>query len=506
MNHFDLDTSDPESPQNRFALRITPKGGRPIACTVTADDLANPSGMDKTFLGRARVVWEGDRVPTKALLRQITGTNATVVRRLHSVGYDDESGCYIFKGFAIGPDGTHMKPGKNGFYTLPMKTVLAPASHPFITPEGGDPRRIALLLYDAWGERAVVALSWVCAAWFVHLIRPSLGFFPFLSFYGDTQTGKTALVRMLNTIQGIDEEGLPMGSTNTAKGEIRKLAQRSSVFKALLEAQADHRGRFDLDTLLTLYNEGNPLQTRAQTTNDLQTNDVPFRSALMFAQNNEPFRSKAQKERVISVPFSAESLTEETAKAFNELRSLPQGHFPSVMLRVMGDRKKIEAEWRTWYDQAKRNLLSIGDARIAEVHAVVQTFAEHIALLFDLPDPTEYIRALAKAKMKACQERMQTSADIFLDTLEQLERDAHPGLEAMMIKDSGRLYVNLPEALRMMQRHGYQTPQAMQLQHDLQNHEAYVEHNKVKKIGNSPLRTWVFDMEKLEDVTHVTHM
>ena len=61
-------------------------------------------------------------------------------------------------------------------------------------------------------------------------------------------------------MQCLDEEGLPMTKLNTGKGEIRTLAQRSGLFKALLEGNKEDRVRFDFDSLLTLYNFGNHLQ------------------------------------------------------------------------------------------------------------------------------------------------------------------------------------------------------------------------------------------------------
>ena len=50
-----------------------------------------------------------------------------------------------------------------------------------------------------------------------------------------------------------------MKKVNTGKGEIRKLAQRAGLFKALLESNNEDNTRFDMDALLTMFND-NPLQ------------------------------------------------------------------------------------------------------------------------------------------------------------------------------------------------------------------------------------------------------
>ena len=188
-----------------------------------------------------------------------------------------------------------MKPNKHGFFDVSRSLSIRPAPHPTLNPtKGFRSAEIWVLILQAWGDKGVTALAWVVAGWWVNQIKEKIGFFPFLSFWGDPQTGKTRLTRILNAIQALAEEGLPMTRVNTQKGEIRKLAQRSGLFKALLEANNAEKARFDIDSILTLYNE-NPLQTTALKTIDIQTRDVPFLASIMFVQIKNPLKRRRKK-------------------------------------------------------------------------------------------------------------------------------------------------------------------------------------------------------------------
>ena len=58
VDHYQLDNSNPEEPVNRYYLKIKPSnGGRPVRCTVSANEIASPGGFTGMFLTRARVLW-----------------------------------------------------------------------------------------------------------------------------------------------------------------------------------------------------------------------------------------------------------------------------------------------------------------------------------------------------------------------------------------------------------------------------------------------------------------
>ena len=51
VDHYQLDNSNPEEPVNRYYLKIKPSnGGRPVRCTVSANEIASPGGFTQMFL------------------------------------------------------------------------------------------------------------------------------------------------------------------------------------------------------------------------------------------------------------------------------------------------------------------------------------------------------------------------------------------------------------------------------------------------------------------------
>lgn len=96
----------------------------------------------------------------------------------------------------------------------------------------------------AWGDKGLAALSFLTASLFVNKVKPELGFFPFLSLCGDRSTGKTKLIRTLNNMQGLNEEGLPINGANTQKGQLNVISQVSGMMKALLEGNDKSKTKF----------------------------------------------------------------------------------------------------------------------------------------------------------------------------------------------------------------------------------------------------------------------
>jgi len=509
-DHYQLDNSNPEEPVNRYYLKIKPSnGGRPVRCTVSANDIASPGGFTGMFLTRARVLWEGDKMPSLALTRMIVESGAPVVRQLQITGYDKESDCYIFKDFAIDKKEKFMLPTEKGFFELSRSEQIRPSQYPTIKPvKGIEPKEVYSLIYQAWGNQGVIGVAWEVAGWFVHRIKKQTGFFPFLSFWGDTQVGKSMLTRFMNALQCLDEEGLPMKKSNTSKGEIRKLAQRAGLFKALLESNDGDNIRFDMDALLTMYNE-NPLQVRALKSNDIQTVEIPFRSSLLFVQNREPFKTKAQKERVVSVEFREDALTPETSQAFNKLIQIPISEMAYFFPFVMQHREVFESKWVDAFQQARNDIKeAIGDARITDNHAIILAFHRLLCDVLQVNyDLKPCIEEIGKRKQKECRHRAESVADIFFDILQQI-----PPSEAWFVlrnEELGYLIINLNEALQKINKEDRTDfrVQLKDLQASLREHPSYMpdESNKLYRftrvcgqtIENKPLRAWVFDAAKI---------
>jgi hypothetical protein len=506
VDHYQLSMASPEEPVYRYHLSVKPKQGRPISFTVPAVDLASSSTLTSMFMTRARVLWEGDRRASMALAKRIVETKSPVVKQLQTVGFDDESGCYVFRDFMIDKKGKTVLPDKKGFFRLSHSTYLRPAQYNTIRPENGVwPKQIHSLITGAWNERGAVAIAWMVASWFVNEIKNRLGFFPFLSFWGDTQCGKSCLARVLNACQCIDEEGLPMRKVNTGKGEIRKLAQRSNLFQALLEGNQGDNFRLDMDNILTWYND-TPLQVRALKTNDIQTQEIPFRSSLLFVQNTEPFRTKAQKERVLSLEFKQEYQSPETAESFNNLMKIPVSKFPAIFQHIMMHRLKIEKEWENRFESYRKRLSeAVNDPRIQENHALVLAFHDLLSeIIGGINDLEPFIHQMAIRRHKECTHRPADIADFFFDIVFDLHRE-NKDISDQIIdfrKEDQELWIYLKGVWHEAENKKYPIRASLrEVQAALREHPAYIDSNRAHRFRNGATvetkKAWVFDTTKI---------
>jgi hypothetical protein len=418
VDHFQVNEDIPDRPEYQFYLIVRRKEGESVKFYASATDLSTPQKVLTLFMERARASWAGNNVATQALRERILHADVPEVRQLKSTGYDKPSNCYVFQDFMISPDGTAKSPLNKLFEVAPNSKVR-PFQRSTIKPKKFPLSRLVDLIFKAWGNGGLTTFVWVVTSWFVRTIKPSVSFFPFLSLSGDTQTGKTALARISNAMQCLDEEGLPMTTTNTRKGELRKISQRSGLFQAMLEGNEASKVQI-LDQLLPLFNEGNPLQIRAVKNHGNDTLEIPFNGAMMFVQNREPFQRKAEKERFISVSFHEENLNEKTQEAFKFLQRVPPQRIAYAFPEIMKNRMEIEGGWGEEYNKAKNEILQeIGNARISETHGLILGLSRIIFRILEQNiDLKEYVIELASAKVQQIEDEPETDADFVFSILQ----------------------------------------------------------------------------------------
>ena len=399
----------------RYCLNIYPQGRKKIQAVFEAKELATTKELTTAMLTRARCSWSGDGAVTNLFCAMIVQSGARELRQLLTIGYDKQTNSYIFPEFMIDPLGKMILP-ENGLFSLPGNQYIRPAQFKSILPAPGlTAKNLWYLLYAAWGNRAAVAVAWTVASWFVHQVRVKMGFFPFISLHHDPQTGKSALMRCLNRMQCIDDDGLPMSEGNSKKGPLRKLSHRSSLFIGLSEWNKNEKLKGFMENILSLY-DGSALATRAAFTNGNEVIEVQFKATLMFCQNIEPFETTPQKERVISLRFEKERLSPDTREAFIKLSEIPPGVLAYFFIQVMGFREMIETSWFDEFVAAKNELYHAGDTsnRLVETHGLVLGFhrilCRVIGVDYDLKD---YVVEIMKKKHIDSQNNDSTPAETF---------------------------------------------------------------------------------------------
>ena len=506
--HYQLDKTSPDKPVYRFNIEVRSAGGSVQVFTATAQELSSTQNLRQLFLERARALWRGERDASLDLIQRLVDkSGAPVVRQLNMTGYDPQSRCYVYRTHMIDRSGELVRPDENGFYRVSPREYVRPSHQDTVLPSAGVSAMPAVdLLFKAWGDKARASTAWFVASMFVNEIKPTLGFFPFLSFYGDPQTGKTNLTRNLNAFQCYDEEGMPMRKVNTKKGEIRTIAQRSGGCIALLEGSSGSSIQFDVDAILTLYDQGNPLQLRALKTNNLENEKIEFYGTLMFVQNVEPFRERKHKERVISLEFKTDELTPVSRQACDALKKIPANDKAAFFSEVMAHRQMIESQWRSYYLSAVEDLKAAGvSSRLQENHGLLLGMYNLLRSIFCFDhDLLPYMTMLVQRKARQCEERPETAADRFLDIVlsmqgppkEDGQDPAEIGIDSSSFLDikGDFVYINRTGAEQAIRGGNFALNfTGEQLGRSITEHPAFLEANRQHRFHNGEnKRAYVF--------------
>lgn len=510
-----IDTTNPARPEFRYNLEVAPnqQGRRPIEATATGRDLSTARTLNEFFLSYAKVNFEGDHRAAAALQAKITTAKAPEVQQLTVTGYQPENGAYVFPRWAVDTTGQLLHPDKRGHFRLGHNRFFRSPAHAeakAIHPENITKERVKeiyRLIHGAWGMNGAVALSWIVAGWFVNQIKEEAGFFPFLSLWGDPAAGKSALVVLLNNLQGREGEGLPISQLNSRKGMVRTIGQASGLATPLLEDNERNEKGMDYSLLLTGFNRG-PLQVQAAFTADLQTKEAPFLGSLMFVQNVEPFNSKAERQRVISLHFKAEDLTDASRAAYEKLMGMGKKTLAGIIQQVLAHRAHFESNWPREYSAGRPDLAPMAERRILDNHALILGFHRLFCTCFDIrQDPafTAFMKETGKRKCISAATRQATIADHFFELLDLIEDEKAIGAYHIDT-EKGWLVVNLPKAENILRNKGVNFQASETLHVALQRHPSFLRNGLSYRFpaptedfdpqGRAKKkRAWVFDLE-----------
>jgi len=509
---FIIDRSNAANPQYLYSLEVKPNKGRTIQATATGQDLSNSRKLNEWFLSSTKTTWTGDATAVQAICTKITeNKTAPEVKQLTVTGYQPDTGAYIFPQWAVDISGKQISPDKGLFQIGHRQFFRAPVhgEGKDITPAIISKKRVQeihALILEAWGLNGVTAFSWVVAGWFVNQIKDAVDWFPFLSLYGDPASGKSALTLFLNMIQGREGEGLPITQLNSKKGLTRTIGQLSGLFTALLEDSERNDRAFDWSIILTAYNKG-PLQVQAVFSNDLQTREAPFQGSMLFCQNTEPFNSKQEKQRVISLHFQADQLTGTSRAAYEKIRAINKKELAGIIQQVLMNRGHFSA-WDKEYKKAMVDLSPMAEQRILQNHALLLAFHRLFCSCFEISqDDANMSRFVGKIGRKKCETsaiRQTNIADHFFEQLDTIEEGKlHTFYHINKAKNE--IYINLAPAENHIRNKGLSFQVNESVGKALQLHPAYIKNSyryrfpydpELDEIGRPrQRRAWVFSLE-----------
>jgi hypothetical protein len=291
-------------------------------------------------------------------------------------------------------------------------------------------------------------------------------------------------------------EGLPATKDNTSKGEKRRMSQFSSMVIPMLEAQLGST-RFDFNDLLPMYNR-NPAQTRAATTNNNETIEIPFHATLSFVQNHEQFKTRAAMERVVSIPFADTDITDESFEHFQKLSEFSPENLSAFGDHVLKNRKYFEVDIVNAVQSFSDLFVEKGvrARRIAENHAIAFTGFALLNSLIEwktednVRSLTEYMVQLGKTKIETA--RSETpNADTFLELLENVA-DGN-GVK----RKENNIYIRLGDALKAVE---WPKSNSKELISEFKRHDNFKGYITHRIFGNGPQKVWHFEVKPLSDM------
>ncbi|UIP32551.1 toprim domain-containing protein [Stutzerimonas kunmingensis] len=297
----------------------------------------------------------GERV--LAMLRGRWLENAMTVRTLPFVGYDEETGTYVFQQFGY-RKGREYQANRHGFLDV-GRSGLKTSLNSFRVVHGQDFKPDWFADFLAVNHlNGVGALSWWTGCLFVQQIRQRQGSWPFFEFTGEAGAGKSFLLRFLWCLVGRpNQEGVkPNSEGSTSVGLIRAFSQVSNLPVVLIESDTqtiDAQGRvvvnqYNWEKVKPLYDHNATLRTVGVKSSSNDTDSLIFRGALCMSQNASVEGHEAIMTRIVHMHATKEHHTPQLKAVSIRLKDRPVEELAGYLRHCLEN----EAAWLQRYFEA----------------------------------------------------------------------------------------------------------------------------------------------------------
>ncbi|MGB0360426.1 MAG: toprim domain-containing protein, partial [Endozoicomonas sp.] len=283
---------DPLTEEQDYFFNIAfMNGNKTRLIAMDGSSIESASSLNKSLLGKTPGgTFDGDAKDIKDLKEQWFNSKTTEIKRLRFIGYDKDSGAWVFPefGFCAGKliknnDHGYLNTGKDK-----LKTKVSGNQIKMIRRDYHDERWIQLF-HKTFGDTGLIVMAWWYCTLFSEHIRAKYQDWPFLELTGEPGTGKTTLLKFLwRCIGRIDGyEGFDPAKSSMA-GRSRTLERYSALPTVVIEAdRADKPGAkksFDFNEFKDFFN-GGIIRTTGVKNGGNETIEPPFRGGVLIAQN-----------------------------------------------------------------------------------------------------------------------------------------------------------------------------------------------------------------------------
>lgn len=496
---------------------------RPDAPTVKATFTAAQITAAPEFKKRLLNVCNGALFSgtPQQLERMLEGQLDTLkqVNTINWIGYSRDHEVYVFNDLAIAGGRVYQR-NEEDFFDVGKLSIKSQSQSPLLHVNTDLTEYRAdwfELFWRCFGVRGTVVLAWWLGALYAEQIRQVQKSFLFMELIGEAGAGKTTLIEFLWKLVGRSEyEGFdPSKSTQAARARI--LSQVANLPTVLIESDREQADggpvrHFDWDEFKSAYN-GRGLRSTGVKNGGNDTNDPPFRSALLIGQNNAINASEAMLQRLSHVNLTRAHHTPETKRFAEQLERMPIERLSGFLIKALQPEADLLAlidERTSGYEQQLLALPGIRTVRIAKNHAQLRSLVDCLQRVVPMSDEQrdlvhEEIAAMALERQRAIDSDHPMVRE-FWDLVEYLNGMPlrEPGGALNHSRKAAFVAINLNEFVEMAANKRQQVPNLTELKRVLPTSKSpkFIEKNKpinsirATDIAGQPktVRCWLFQL------------
>ncbi|EHP4002839.1 toprim domain-containing protein [Salmonella enterica] len=448
-----------------FEVR-SPDNTPPVKGEFKAVQVASAPEFKKRLLHvRKGGMFTGNTAQLDAILKNAL-PDIKEVKTQNFVGYNKEWGAWVFNKLAV-CGGKFYELNKEDYFEIGNMNIKTISNSPEINISTDEKLYSPAWADDVWvafGVNGYITLAFWVGALFAEQIRQKYKSYPFLEVVGEPGTGKTTLIDFMWRLCGRENyEGFDP-SKGSRIGTLRNFAQVGNLPVVLIEGDriqdTKKQRSFDFDELKALYN-GKGLRNTGLKNNNNDTNEPPFKGAVVIAQNATVTASDAVTERIVHVMTDKSNQNTLTREAAERLERMPVDQVSGFLLRVTCREVEMMGAFDELYENARRQLESRPDVkhiRIIKNYAQIIALVSLLPLVIDVPEERiaqtcDRLAEMAAERVRLLKGDSPVVAEFWekFDYLDSLERFGvnHYGQN----NDKGLIAVSFPYLESVAERH-----------------------------------------------------
>ena len=389
---------DPLTDEAWYFFRIDlPHLDRPAKNTFTPPQIAKSGTFNERLLGISPMAMFTGNSTQLARILDAQRDRMRTVEAVGFVGYSREHSAYVFNEIAV-KDGKVVRLNDDDYFEiggLSVKSVDRSVGLD-ITPYTGKGDEWWWLdeLWNAFGAKGFVALTFWFGSLFAEQLRAQHKSFPFLELVGEPNLGKSTIIEFFWKLVGrANYEGFDP-SKSTASARARNFAQVGNLPIVLMEGDRDEDSarsarQFDFNELKSLYN-GRSVRSRGVRTSGNETYEPPFRGAIVIEQNQQVIvTGDAIPTRLIHLEFDGKGYSPATKKAADRLEAAGLDQVSGFIIEAVRRETQVMAKVADRfadYEQALVDNPLVTHRRIAKCHAQLLALSDALAEIAPIGD------------------------------------------------------------------------------------------------------------------------